>query len=52
MPWISAKKLLLLKENKELYQRLHDNCLAAAPRYSRSVLARQMLEVLSKAVEK
>jgi glycosyltransferase involved in cell wall biosynthesis len=46
------EKLGLLKENKELYQRLHENCLAAAPRYSRSVLARQMLEVLSKAVEK
>lgn len=46
------EKLVLLKENKKLYQRLHDNCLAAAPRYNRSVLAGQMLGVLSEAVDR
>ncbi len=38
--------VLRLAEDPALYQRLKANCLAAAPRYERATLARQMLEVL------
>ncbi len=38
--------VLRLVEDQALYQRLKANCLAAAPRYERATLARQMLEVL------
>lgn len=38
--------VLRLAEDQALYQRLRANCLAAAPRYERATLARQMLEVL------
>jgi len=38
--------VLRLAEDQVLYQRLRANCLAAAPRYERATLARQMLEVL------
>ena len=38
--------VLRLAEDQALYQRLKANCLAAAPRYERATLARQMLEVL------
>ena len=38
--------VLRLAEDQALYQRLKANCLAAAPRYERTTLAREMLEVL------
>ncbi len=38
--------VLRLAEDPALYQRLKANCLAAAPRYERASLARQMLAVL------
>ena len=38
--------VLRLAEDQVLYQRLRANCLAAAPRYERATLAREMLEVL------
>ena len=38
--------VLRLAEDPALYQRLKANCLAAAPRYERTTLAREMLEVL------
>lgn len=36
-----------LAGDQALYQRLRDNCLAAAPRYDRVALAKQMLGVLA-----
>lgn len=45
-----CNKLTLLKENGDLYQRLHNNCLDAAPRYDRAVLAGRMLDVLTETV--
>ena len=41
-----CNKLTLLKENGDLYKRLHNNCLDAAPRYDRAVLAGRMLDIL------
>lgn len=38
--------LLRLATDKALYQQLRENCIAAAPRYDRVALARQMLEIL------
>ena len=38
--------VLRLAGDLALYQRLRANCLAAAPRYQRATLAREMLEVL------
>ena len=43
-------KLAILKGNSDVYQRLHSNCLAAAPRYDRIVLAGRMLDVLRETV--
>jgi glycosyltransferase involved in cell wall biosynthesis len=38
--------VLRLAQDRALYQALREHCLAAAPRYDRSALARRMLEVL------
>jgi glycosyltransferase involved in cell wall biosynthesis len=38
--------VLRLAQDRTLYQRLRANCLAAAPRYERTALARKMLAVL------
>jgi hypothetical protein len=38
--------LLRLASDSKLYARLQENCLAAAPKYDRTVLAQKMLEVL------
>lgn len=38
--------ILRLAQDQALYQDLHEHCLAAAPRYDRSALARKMLGVL------
>lgn len=41
-----AEGVRRLAQDAVLYQRLRDNCLAAAPRYDRAALAKQMLGVL------
>jgi len=41
-----CRKLVELGQDEALYSRLHGNCLQAAPRYNRSVLAGRMLKIL------
>lgn len=41
-------KLLLLKENRSLYQQMRQNALQAAPKYERTQLAKNMLGILIK----
>jgi hypothetical protein len=43
-----VEKLLLLKENRSLYQQLKQNALQAAPKYERAELAKKMLDILIK----
>ena len=43
-------KLIQLKEDKELYDELKANCIAAAPKYDRAVLAGKMLKILEEEV--
>mgnify|MGYP001160652305 FL=1 len=39
-------KLEMLRQDKDLYRRCHENCLIAARRYDRSALAGRMLKIL------
>jgi len=41
-----CEKLEALRQDKALYRRFHENCLAAARRYDRAALARRMLGIL------
>ena len=41
-----CEKLEVLRQDKALYQKCHENCLAAARRYDRSALAGRMLKIL------
>lgn len=43
-----CEKLIRLRQDRVLYDRLRDNCLIAAPKYDRAVMARQMLTILEK----
>ena len=43
--------VLRLAQDQALYQELREHCLAAAPRYDRSALARMMLGVLEEVVQ-
>lgn len=45
-----AEKLVILKNDPDLYNRLRDRCLLAAPHYERSRLAGQMLRILEEVV--
>jgi len=41
-----CEKLEVLRQDKALYQKCHENCLVAARRYDRSALAGRMLKIL------
>ena len=45
-------RLVKLSEDKEIYEQLKLNCITAAPKYDRALLAGSMLRVLEDVVEK
>ena len=46
-----CEKLIMLKDDHDLYQRLKGGCVKAAKSYNRVVLANKMLEILKTQVE-